>query len=84
MLAFFFIYWGTGSIASGDPSSELESTRNVVDALTHSISAFATIGFNTLEPVGWWARLLTAVESMLGIGFFALFIYTLGNRMSRS
>jgi hypothetical protein len=49
-----------------------------------SISAFATIGFNTLEPVGWGARLLTALEAMFGIGLFALSVFTLGNRMRRS
>jgi len=49
-----------------------------------SISAFATVGFNTLEPVGWGARLLTAIEAMFGIGLFALFVFTLGNRMRRS
>ena len=84
ILAFFLAYWGAGNVASGDSSVGLSPSHDWVDALTHSISAFATIGFNTLEPVGWGARLLTAVESILGIGFFALFIYTLGNRMSRS
>jgi len=29
-------------------------------------------------------RLLTAIEAMLGIGLFALFVFTLGNRMRRS
>jgi hypothetical protein len=68
---------------AGDPATA-HGSHSFVDALTHSIGAFATVGFNTLEPLGWGARLLTAVESALGIGLFALFIYTLGNRMSRS
>jgi len=34
--------------------------------------------------VGWGARLLTAAEAMFGIGLFALFVFTLGNRMRRS
>ena len=84
IISFFLVYWGAGNIATGDPSLSPSPSHNPVDAFTHSVSAFATIGFNTLEPVGWGARLLTAVESMFGIGFFALFIYTLGNRMSRS
>ncbi len=29
-------------------------------------------------------RLLTAIEAMLGISLFALFVFTLGNRMRRS
>lgn len=73
-----------GNVSTGDPSAGLNGTHNPVDALTHSVAAFATVGFNTLEPVGWVARLLTAVESMFGISFFALFIFTIGNRMSRS
>lgn len=84
ILAFTLVFAGAGNIPTGDPSLNPEPTHSFVAALTHSVASFATIGFNTLEPVGWGARLLTAVESMFGIGFFALFIYTLGNRMSRS
>ncbi len=80
VLLFALIYAGAGNIASGDGGG----THNFLTALTHSIGAFATIGFNTLEPVGWGARLLTAVEAMFGIGLFALFVFTLGNRMRRS
>jgi len=78
--AFTGIYAGAGNIASGDGGG----THNFLTALTHSIGAFATIGFNTLEPVGWGARLLTAMEAMFGIGLFALFVFTLGTRMRRS
>ena len=79
------IYAVAGNIASGDVGAlQGEPTHNPLIALVHSISAFATIGFNTLEPQGWGARLLTALEAMFGVGLFALFIFTLGNRMSRS
>jgi uncharacterized protein YjbI with pentapeptide repeats len=84
--AFTVGYAVAGNISpdfAGDPAAA-HGSHNVVDALTHSIGAFATIGFNTLEPLGWGARLLTAIESAFGIGLFALFIFTLGNRMSRS
>ncbi len=84
ILIFAIVFAAAGNIATGEPSLDPTPTHSPVDALTHSVAAFATIGFNTLEPVGWGARLLTAVESMMGIGFFALFIYTIGNRMSRS
>jgi uncharacterized protein YjbI with pentapeptide repeats len=77
---FTAIYAAAGNVASGDGGA----THNVLTALTHSIAAFATVGFNTLEPVGWGARLLTAIEAMFGIGLFALFVFTLGNRMRRS
>jgi hypothetical protein len=86
IIAFAAGYAIAGNIApdfAGDPATA-QGSHNFVDALTHSIGAFATIGFNTLEPLGWGARLLTAIESAFGIGLFALFIFTLGNRMSRS
>jgi uncharacterized protein YjbI with pentapeptide repeats len=85
VVVFAAIYATAGNIASGDVGSlQGEPTHNPLIALVHSISAFATIGFNTLEPQGWGARLLTALEAMFGVGLFALFIFTLGNRMSRS
>lgn len=74
----FSIAGNLSETAGGQP------THDFLTALTQSIAAFATIGFNDLQPVGWGARMLTAIEAMLGIGFFALFVYTLGNRMSRS
>lgn len=86
ILAFAVGYAIAGNVApdfAGDPATA-QGSHNFLDALTHSIGAFATIGFNTLEPLGWGARLLTAIESAFGIGLFALFIFTLGNRMSRS
>jgi len=78
--AFTAVYAVAGNVASGGGGA----THDLVTALTHSIAAFATVGFNTLEPVGWGARLLTAIEAMFGIGLFALFVFTLGNRMRRS
>ncbi len=86
IFVFAIIFALTGNIApyfSGGADNAVGS-HNFLDALTHSIASFTTIGFNTLEPIGRGARLLTALESALGIAFFALFIFTLGNRMSRS
>lgn len=83
--AFAIVYGMTGNVSpdfAGDPALA-HGSHNPVHALTHSVGALATIGFNTLEPLGWGARLLTAVEAALGISLFALFIFTLGNRMSR-
>jgi len=85
VLLFAAIYAAAGNIAAGDVGAEkADPTHNPITALVHSISAFATIGFNTLEPQGSGARLLTAIEAMFGIGLFALFVFTLGNRMRRS
>jgi Trk-type K+ transport system membrane component len=85
VLVFALMYAAAGNIASGDVGAlQSQPTHSPITAFTHSISAFATVGFNTLEPVGWGARLLTAIEAMFGIGLFALFVFTLGNRMRRS
>jgi len=82
---FATIYAAAGNIASGDVGAlGGQPTHSPLTALVHSISAFATIGFNTLEPQGWGARLLTALEAMFGVGLFALYIFTLGNQISRS
>lgn len=86
ILIFALVFAATGNVSAdfaGDAASA-QGSHNFWDALTHSIAAFATIGFNTFEPIGRVARLLTAIESALGISLFALFIYTIGNRMSRS
>ena len=67
ILAFAGGYAAAGNIApdfAGDPATA-EGSHSFMDALTHSIAAFATIGFNTLEPLGWGARLLTAIEVCL-------------------
>jgi hypothetical protein len=54
------------------------------DALIFSGATFFTAGFGTMEPLGRLARFLTVLESGLGITLIALFIFTLGNRISRS
>jgi hypothetical protein len=81
IMVFACIYSLAGSVTR---TPDGESTHDFVTALTASVATFATIGFNDIQPIGWGARLLSAIEAMLGIGTFALFVYTLGNRMSRS
>lgn len=81
IVAFAAIYSLAGNVSR---TATGPGTHDFLTALTQSMAAFATIGFNDLQPVGWGARLLTAIEAMFGIGIFALFVYTLGNRMSRS
>lgn len=84
IVLFWIAFAAEGNVSAGPPAEPLVGSHDPVNALAHSVAALATVGFNTLEPVGWGAKLLTAVESMLGISLFALLIYTAGNRMSRS
>lgn len=67
ILVFAVIYALAGNIAStGAEAASALDIHRWVTAITHSVAAFTTIGFNTLEPIGWGARMLTALESGLG------------------
>jgi uncharacterized protein YjbI with pentapeptide repeats len=50
--------------------------------LSLSILSFASMSFQRVEPVSAVGALLASVEAMLGLGLLALFMYTLGRRMS--
>jgi hypothetical protein len=84
--AFAVIYASCGLVAvdfNGDLTGA-QGSQSLGDSLTFSIATFFTMSFNTMEPLGPLGRILTAVESALGIGAFGLFLYTLGNRISRA
>ena len=73
MLAFAVAFWGTRAIADGG------------DALMYSLATFATFNLarSELNPQGPGVEAASSIEALLGIGILALFIFTLGNRMSR-
>jgi hypothetical protein len=62
----FVVHIGEVAPGTGGDPARVEGWRNLLNALTHSVSTFATIGFNTLEPLGTGARLLTALGICLG------------------
>ena len=76
--------WLDGIDPSYDPAQPARGGLDLWDALVYSAGAFFTVGFGTMEPVCRGARIMTVVESALGIGLFALLLFTLGNRISRS
>ncbi len=55
------------------------------DALMYSLATFATFNLARpeLNPEGAGIEAATSVEALLSIGVLALFVFTLGNRMSR-
>ena len=53
------------------------------DCLLFSLGSLTSIGFNDLTPVNAVGKLLASLEGAFGISFFALFMYTLGNRMGK-
>ncbi len=54
----------------------------VLDYLAFSLLSFTSTGFQRYAPVSSVGALLTGLEGMLGLAVLALFMYTLGRRMS--
>ncbi len=76
LLIFPFFYWASRGIVAVHHGSPW-------DYLMYSISAFTTFGFDNYQAANWFAQLLTGIEALLGMGLFALVMFTLGNRISR-
>jgi hypothetical protein len=72
--AFAVGYWATAAV------------RGFWDAVAYSVATFATFNLArpATQPQGLGVEFASAVEAMLGISLFALFVFTLGNRMRRS
>jgi uncharacterized protein YjbI with pentapeptide repeats len=56
------------------------------DASIYSLATFATFNLARpeVQPQGTGIETASSLEALLGIGMLALFVFTLGNRMSRS
>lgn len=72
LVAFTLGYFFTGAI------------NNLFDAVVYSLATFATFNLVDLQPHGRGVDIASSFEALLGIAVLALFIFTLGNRMSRS
>ena len=60
-----------------------QAITSLKDAMIYSMATFATFNLARLDPRGTGIEVASAVEALLGIGILALFVFTLGNRMSR-
>ena len=54
------------------------------DSVVFSLASFGTLSFTQLQPDGTLPTVIAAFEAFIGVLLFALFVFTLGNRMSRS
>ena len=70
------LYWITGSLS--------DSADGFPDAIAYSATTFSTLSFNRLQPDSSAASVISAVEAVTGVIMFALVVFTVGNRMSRS
>jgi hypothetical protein len=53
------------------------------DSLLFSLGALTGLGFDDLSPVNFAGKLIAGLEAAFGISFFALYMFTLGNRMGK-
>ena len=73
---FRFLYeWCGGVIANGASSNW--------GYFIYSLNVFTTMGTGNYRTINWQADLLSGIEAAVGIALFALFIFALGNRISR-
>ena len=52
------------------------------DYLSFSMQSFASMSLHRAQPASSLGALLASLEALLGMGILALFMYTLGRRMS--
>jgi voltage-gated potassium channel Kch len=55
----------------------------VVDSLYFSIVTFATLGLGDVHPAGTLGRLIAAAEGLVGAFLTAVFVFSLGRRVTR-
>ena len=55
----------------------------VVDSLYFSIVTFATLGLGDVHPVGTLGRFIAAAEGLVGAFLTAVFVFSLGRRVTR-
>ena len=88
-VVFPLLYWATGALPGHSRALASSSSSDIdwagwLDSLIFSLTTFGTLSFSRLQPEGTLGNLIASVEAMLAVLLFALFIFTLGNRMSRS
>ena len=89
IVAFPLLYWATGALPGHARAFTSATPSNIDwagwgDSIIFSMTSFATLAFNRLQPEGALANILAASEAATGVLLFALFVFTLGNRMRRS
>jgi len=82
-----YAWFGLVSAAYSGPASVQSqgapAPSSIWDALIYSVATFCTVNYTALNPVGRAAHMLASAESAIGLALFGLFLWTLGNRISR-
>ena len=86
---FPLLYWAIGALPGHGAAFTSASPSDIDwagwgDSVVFSLTSFGTLSFSRLQPEGTLPNLIAAFEAMIGVLLFALFVFTLGNRMSRS
>ena len=79
IIFFAFAYFQLGGIATSSGNA-----LGWLDYFQYSLATFSTIGFVDLIPINNAAKLLSSIESILGISALAMLMFSLGNRINRS
>lgn len=71
-------------LAAGTPVAlaSANGPAEVWEYLTFSLQSFASMSVMRVQPVSSFAALFASLEALIGMGLLALFMYTLGRRMS--
>lgn len=71
----------TGDIISYQDGGNIIYT--FLESLYFSIVTFTTLGYGDYQPVGYLSKTMTSIESIAGVFFAGLFIYSLGKMVTR-
>lgn len=77
VMLFGFIYLFLGGIKTAD-NMDVDWYDNFI----FSLGAFVTLGFPDLIPETYFIRIISCVEYAVGVSFFALLMYSLGQRIT--
>lgn len=85
-LVFAIVYWMVSKYSDG---GLLISNKEVISGLKgfgyacyFSLITFTTTAFGDIIPIGFWAKLVAGIQTLLGISFMSLFIFALTKRYS--
>jgi Ion channel len=82
-----YAWFGLVSAAYSGPASVQSqgapAPSSIWDALIYSVATFCTVSYTALNPVGRAAHMLASAESAIGLALVGVFLWTLGNRISR-
>ncbi len=81
IFASLYVYTGVENLA-GEPAG-LTLKQKYFEAFFFSSQTITTLGYGRIAPIGMWANIIAALESMIGLMLFALATGLLYGRFSR-